>query len=718
MSISYSAYYAKGIVVVPEKEGKPQIEGEFTRWGKFNAPENYKPDAEELLSYDLLDNHGIGLLTGEISGITALDIDHATEDQIKRVIQLLGDSPCKKYGTKGLTIFYKFNGEKNENWKKNNVLHVELLSTRSKTTLPPSLHRNGKAKYKWIGEELLKCYDKLPILPRDYSEKLNSLFSIIKEPIIERPQIHYDTKPSFNEACKALSYCDPNCDNSTWVNIGLSFKSEVGDAGFQDFDAWSSKGKSYQKSTIRSRWRSFDARSIGYGTLVYYAKQGGYQVPQAESKTIHIVSDPKEYTKSRLIEQARKIEESNEIISKAPEVIRALTTWIYQTAVFPQPMLSLGASLSTIGFLMGRDFACAKSGIKANLYNICIAGSQEGKEHIKARCQQVMKEFGLMKNYQTAWTSGAAIELAMEQTDGQVYYITDEMGIMMNHLVGKYTNANQQDAVSMLLRLYTEMYYKGKGYAKSADRKPVEIPNPFVSICGFTQREPFFEAMSSMQAFTGVLNRMCLFKAPDARPGRNKDFNIDNVKTIPKPLKDALEEMGDSIQYLKQGKSHSSVTKYVPYTDGAKRLLSQIEDDIDARFSQSQNEGENVHLIIGRNAEVMEKIALIGSGGKVITEEILHWAKMVVDYSSGIMCDASKDIVDNDYERKKMKFVEFIEKRGGFASHTDINNGFKLFNNRGEKNGIIDDLKEADKIEAVPSPIGKGSGYAIKAPHL
>ena len=146
----------------------------------------------------------------------------------------------------------------------------------------------------------------------------------------------------------------------------------------------------------------------------------------------------------------------------------------------------------------------------------------------------------------------------MEETDGQVYYITDEMGILMSQLVGKHTSANQQEAVGTLLRLYTENYYKGKGYAKSAEQKAVEIANPFVSICGFTQREPFFEAMSSMQAHTGVLNRMCLFKAPDVRPKYNVKNTYADRYNIPEGLKQELKLLQEALPQYRVGKEHIS----------------------------------------------------------------------------------------------------------------------------------------------------------------
>ena len=306
-----------------------------------------------------------------------------------------------------------------------------------------------------------------------------------------------------------------------------------------------------------------------------------------------------------------------------------------------------------------------------------------------------------MKSYQTSWTSGSAIENMMEQTNGQVFYITDEMGILMSQLVGKHTSANQQEAVSILLRLYTENYYKGKGYAKSADQQPVEIADPFVSICGFTQREPFFEAMSSMQAHTGVLNRMCLFKAPDIRPKYNVNNSYADRYSLPEDLKDSLQALRDSLPQYRVSGEYVPQAKEIPFTEEARQLLQEIIIKTDERFSKSQLAGENIHLFIGRSPEVIQKVALIGSCGEIITKDILLWAKSVVDYTVGLMIAYSGDIVDTDFDRKKNKVIEFIRKRGGSIGKTDLNNCCKVFSSRKEREDIIADLIDAGRIDII-----------------
>ncbi len=694
---TYAEYWKAGLQVIPEVKGIPPF-----RWTPLYEG-TWQPTEDDFFEWELNPESGYCLITGKVSGVIALDIDYATDEQIAKIRKLLGDTPCAKVGSKGITLFYRYNNEANQNWKKDGKDLVELKANKMLVTLPPSKHRSKDLFYKWVGKSLISCHNTLPLLPPNYAEILDGIFSIIREPERIYKRVDYDNEPDFQEAVEALNYCDPNCSNDEWVDIGMAFRKVTGDAGFYEFDSWSSKGQNYDKTSIRSRWKSFNSRSITFGTLAYHAKKNGYKVKKKEATPI-VTINPQDITLARMVRQTEMLESSStipDLITNAPRLIKKLTEWVYTTSVHPQPMLSLGAAITTIGFLMGRNFACEGSGIKANLYSICIAGSQEGKQDIVSRCRTVMKEFQMLKNYQTSWTSGSAIENMLEQTNGEIFYITDEMGILMSHLVGKYTNANQQEAVSILLRLYTENYYKGKGYARSADQKPVEIENPFVSICGFTQREPFFDAMSSMQAHTGVLNRMCLFKAPDVRPSYNLKYNAAAARNIPDDLKTDLKLLYENTQQLKVGKDYTTITKEVPFTGEAREALLEFILDIDKRFQQSQINGENIHLFIGRMPEVVQKVALIGSAGEFITKDIFDWAKAVVEYTVGLMLEHSSDISDSMFDRKKNHTLQFIKKRGGIISKTDFTNGCKVFESRREREDTVQDLIDAGKIEVV-----------------
>ncbi len=67
-------------------------------------------------------------------------------------------------------------------------------------------------------------------------------------------------------------------DRDTWVEIGMALKSELGDGGFDLWDAWSQQSERYKAGDARSVWRSIKADGgITIATLYHEAKSRGWQ---------------------------------------------------------------------------------------------------------------------------------------------------------------------------------------------------------------------------------------------------------------------------------------------------------------------------------------------------------------------------------------------------------------------------------------------------------
>jgi len=692
---SFEDYWTANIAVLPAIKSVTPF-----KWGEYATGK--KPSADDLFEWSLNPDYDYALICGAVSGVVCVDVDDATEEQIGRLKASLGATPCAKFGSKGVSLFYKYNGEKSQNFSKDGVIKVEILANKRLTTIPPSKHRSkASVFYKWVGKPLLEALPELPTLPSDYVKKINSVFLISPKPEPVYKRADYDNEPSFDEACKALSYCNPDCSNADWVAVGMAFRSEVGDAGFYEFDKWSQGGKSYDAHSIHARWRSFDSTNITYGTLVHYAKLGGYKPPRNEHKIVQTIT-PSEYSKQKLEHQLLLHEEANtvpELITSAPRVIRLLAEWMYKDALYPQPMLALGAAITTIGFLMGKDFYWGNQ--KSNLYTACLANTQEGKEAVVSCVKTVLREFNLLENYQTKWTSGSAIEKVLKDTGGQAYYVTDEMGIFIRQLAGKDSSSYQQEAVSILLELYTTSLYKSKGFAESAKQETVMIANPFVSICGFAQREIFFDALTSASARNGFLSRLCLFKSPDVRPDFNTKGNSNYHQHLPPALKMELEALFHSLPQYKKGREYISQPLELRVTDEAQEMVQNVNVEISQRFQRSQKEGEDIHLFIGRIPEIMSRMAVVGSCGGLITKDLLTWSKAVAEYSSGLMIKYSLGVADTEFDRTKYKTLEFIRKRGGIISKSELTSGCRVFKSLRDRQDTLTDLLESGEIEVL-----------------
>lgn len=713
---TFSDYWNAGIPVIPESSGMP-LNG--LRWGRIYTA-NWKPSDEELLEWDLTSAAGMGLVTGTPSNIIAIDLDEVTEAEIAQAVLLLGDTPCKKFGSKGLTLFYAYNNEKNYIWKKplsdgsgKYKICAELLSTGSKTTIPPSRHRKAAVHYKWVGVPIIGAA--LPRLPENYVERLDSLFKIIRKITPAKPSYNYDVEPDFDEAVRALFYCNANCDNEEWVNIGMAFKSITGDAGFNEFDKWSAGGSTYDKASIRSRWRSFESHSIGAGTLFYYAKQGGYEITKLPPMQPVISMNVEEWSIKKLEHYAQEVKAANELpdfYTQAPHHIKTICDWIVNSARYPQPLITLGAVLSTLGFLMGRSFRY--KGIRGNIYNINLARTGHGKEHIIS-CVRGLANYA--KSPQSAmWTSDSAIMEKLNETAGSCFYIIDEMHSVMRSLSNKSSASREGAATSTLLRAYTSRRLEGLDYANRKERATIVIENPFVSIAGFSTPEPFFDAVGSAEAFNGFVGRLTVFEGAKVLPERNKNHNPEADLNIPHDILqmvDLINTNKSRIQHPDGSFSYADTTE-VSATPEAEALLEQMNDEIDEKRRHFDKEDSQMSNVIARIFEMMKKYALIASRGKCIEVEHIKWAKAVADYNVGIMLTASANISDTRFDRMKNKFIEFLIKNGGMATRTHVTNYCKIFEGRKEREDCIRDLIDAGRIEQVSLDAGKRQAVGFK----
>lgn len=100
--------------------------------------------------------------------IVCLDIDHPG---LVAALQYLFPSPCGRFGSKGIGLFYKVpRDDKDMKKSQNFMIHginspaVEFLSTGRFTFIPPSVHRKTGNVYEWKGRPLLDVLDQLPLL--------------------------------------------------------------------------------------------------------------------------------------------------------------------------------------------------------------------------------------------------------------------------------------------------------------------------------------------------------------------------------------------------------------------------------------------------------------------------------------------------------------------------------------------------------------------------
>ena len=79
----------------------------------------------------------------------------------------------------------------------------------------------------------------------------------------------------------AALYSIPADDREVWWRMGAAIKSELGEAGFSLWDAWSRQSDRYREASARATWRALrptgrDGRAITVGSLYHLAKDYGW----------------------------------------------------------------------------------------------------------------------------------------------------------------------------------------------------------------------------------------------------------------------------------------------------------------------------------------------------------------------------------------------------------------------------------------------------------
>ena len=74
----------------------------------------------------------------------------------------------------------------------------------------------------------------------------------------------------------ALSFI-PSDVRETWLSMAMAIKSEVGDDGFEVWDAWSQTASNYNAQAARSVWKSCRGHGITIGSLFHEAKLHGWR---------------------------------------------------------------------------------------------------------------------------------------------------------------------------------------------------------------------------------------------------------------------------------------------------------------------------------------------------------------------------------------------------------------------------------------------------------
>lgn len=117
-------------------------------------------------------------------------------------------------------------------------------------------------------------------------------------------------------------------DRNTWVQMGMAVKSELGEAGFEPWEAWSTQAESFDPKAARAVWKGIHADGkITAGTLFHEAKANGWRDDGTHPKPTPEKIAEKKQRKAENDAQAEAEERAKNVaaIQRAAEILEAAT---------------------------------------------------------------------------------------------------------------------------------------------------------------------------------------------------------------------------------------------------------------------------------------------------------------------------------------------------------------------------------------------------------
>lgn len=634
--MSFSSFLSSGLCVVPLRKGVPQVE-----WSRFY---NSKPSMDEAQGWDDAGHKEYALLCGEVSGVVALDID--TDDTSLSTVfyALAGHSPLRKLGSKGFTTFYRYNGESSQSW--GGV--VELLSNKRLTTIPPSPHRKTGIPYVWMDGQDTGDFSDLPFLNPDLITFLDAKYPKKRHQTYAVPANYHHESVDLSQAAEMLDHISPDCGRDDWIQVGMALRDEFGDAACHLWHSWSAKAPNrYNHNDAQAAWRSFGGSGVTIGTLVYLAKQGGW-MPRPTDVSGEGFSVDLSYLDRPSIAPA------------APIVIDGLVgriaDWITSTAIFPQPMLSLAASLTFVGMVRGHRVR-GYTDLRTNILTLSLAPTAAGKEHPQNCIKRLASACGLEKHMMGEPVSGGGFLTGLNKGGRVSLLVMDEMGRYIANLSGKQAGTHQREIIDYIIKTFScaNSMLKGRQYVDEKKNPTIDIVQPHFCCLGSTVQERMQQACSSSEVIDGFLNRWLVFNSK-IRPPR-----AEKVRFSPPP-EDIVSEV---THYLAANNPYNQYgepePKEVRFTPEAWDFFCDYRRAMDAKVAKSDYPMDRLY---SRCCEHVEKLSLIICDGDAIYISDLKAAIAIVEQSSASVMEFAGMIADNQTEADYIRVREMIKEAG------------------------------------------------------
>lgn len=507
--------------------------------------------------------------------------------------------------------------------------------------------------------------------PQDVTNAPEALIDLLRRP--EHFRVTTDTGDldiDEEHIKELLGYISPDCGYEEWIKAGMAIHHSMGGLGLDAWVQWSEGGSKYPGiEQLHVHWHSFgkSPNPAGYGTLLHYARKGGY----CESVEF-VYNDDADSAPSGL-------DTTGVDLLRPPGFVGELCKWINSQCLYPRESLAVAASLCAVSNLAGMRHIDDFDRMTANIIAFCVAGSGSGKEAIQQAYLKIMRVAGVQAALHGGFKSEQEIMRNLVRHQA-AFYSVDELGMVLN----KLENASKRGGASYLegiIGLVMSVYSKADGYlpitgdlkeevrekirhelsriekriaalpgdsssdlARSRLEKQSQkaqealstidsgLDSPYLTIIGYTTPVTFSSLMGFEQATNGFLARAMIFNELETNPKRKEGFKKE-------PMSEALEnqirnlyapgcfDMLDSDNRIEYTQEKTRITTTL---EGV-ALLKKVSDHF-YEMGETHKSSTGLEAITRRGYEITSKVSLIlAMSSGIRTAEHVLWGFALAD---------------------------------------------------------------------------------------
>lgn len=395
-----------------------------------------------------------------------------------------------------------------------------------------------------------------------------------------------------------------------------------------------------------------------------------------------------------------------------PGLVGDITRWITQTALYPQPVLALGAALSVVGTAAGRKYAGpTKSG--THLYVLGLAPTGAGKNHPAKVAKRILRACAMAEFVGPSLFASDSAVYQIVSAQPQMLCFMDEFGSYLKKLNAKGSQGHEKAISGVLRTLWNASFDEVHPPAWASKEKLPTIKSPSLSIYGMSVHEEFYAALQSEDVANGFLNRFLILPTQQ-KPEEVDDPLSDDV--VPSSIVGRLQEVGATAYDPKRPRIGSATTDGwiadvpVPWAcQEAKGVYRELRKHIDSK--------EGDVRLLSRVPEMAVRLATIRAIGcaptapRIDVDDITWGVQLALWSGERMLSDAAAYMVESEHQGRTNEIIRHLmAAKNGRMTMTDLSRKVKAKYSSRQIREALESLEDAARVEVVRQTPERGAG--------